>query len=108
MANDDNKNDMILQSLKADWKNLDEAASDQNLSSYNIQQQIHLFHQKRRKAFMKELILFIFTAIFLLSLFVTTVFKGFHIAVYIQLFSILAGPIVYLLLTKRDEGKALR
>ncbi|MGY3717676.1 DUF5345 family protein [Sutcliffiella cohnii] len=98
----------VIKALQEDWNNIDELAGEQHLSHYAIQQQVQLFQQKRKKAFYKELTFFIMIAIFILSLFLTTISKGMQIAFYIQLLAAIIGPVVYFFLLRREERKAWR
>ncbi|PMC40284.1 hypothetical protein CJ195_00815 [Bacillus sp. UMB0899] len=103
MDNHDKESDM-LKVLKEDWENIDAIAGTPQITQHEIHEQLHSYKLKRKRAFRKELYLFILTAIFILGLFITIIFKSRETILFIQVCACLIGPVIYLFLTKR-EGK---
>jgi len=99
-----NKENDLVKMLKSDWESLDTIAGNPEIGQQEIQEQLVLSKLHRKKAFRKELLLFILTAIFILGLFVTTILKSVQTIMYIQVCAGLMGPVIYVFLSKR-EGK---
>lgn len=101
---DHNKENEIVRELKEDWESLDMIAGTPQMTKHEVYAQLHVFKQNRKRAFRKELSLFILTAIFILSLFVATLLKSVQTLVYIQVIVAVIAPVIYVFLRKR-EGK---
>lgn len=99
-----NKENEIVKVLKEDWNKIEAIGGTPKITQQEIQEQLHAYKMNRKRAFKKELSLFILTAIFILTLLVTTIVKSVQAIIYIQVCACLIGPIVYVILSKR-EGK---
>src|SRR5690606_5950312 len=100
---DHNKENEIVKVLKEDWESLDMIAGAPKMTKHEVYAQLHVFKQNRKRAFRKELTLFILTAIFILSLFVATVLKSVQTLVYMQVIVAVIAPVIYVLLRKRER-----
>ena len=98
-----NKESDMLKVLKEDWENIDAIAGTPQFTQHEIHEQLHSYQLNRKKAFRKELSLFILTAIFILGLFITIIFKSMETILYIQVCACLIGPVIYVLLSKRER-----
>jgi len=103
MDNHDKESEMVKM-LKGDWESIDAIAGTPQMKQHDIQEQLHLYKLHRKRAFQKELSLFILTAVFILGLFVTAMLKSVQTILYIQVCAALMGPVIYVFLSRR-EGK---
>ncbi|MFC0469949.1 YxlC family protein [Halalkalibacter kiskunsagensis] len=92
----------VIQKLQQDWEQLDELG-DRTPSLIEIKDQIILFEAKKKKAFYKELGLFLLTAVLILSVFVTSVFQAPYMFIVIQVCAIVVAPLVCYVLAKREK-----
>jgi lipopolysaccharide/colanic/teichoic acid biosynthesis glycosyltransferase len=99
-----NKEDGMVKMLKEDWERMDAIAGNPQVTQHDIQEQLHLYKLHRKRAFRKELSLFILTSVFILGLFVTAMLKSVQTILYIQVCAGLMGPVIYVFLSRR-EGK---
>mgnify|MGYP005750942521 CR=1 FL=1 len=100
-----------LTKLKADWEKVDALSEKHLLPSHSVKEQLQLYKQARQKAFQRELMLFIVTAITLLTIFILIALNAPIVVLVIWAGSILIAPIIffYLSRTKRTlEGDLLR
>ncbi|WP_430787159.1 YxlC family protein [Virgibacillus flavescens] len=91
-----------LKVLKADWESMDAIAGNPQMNQHDIQEQLQLDKRNRKRAFRKELSLFILTALMILGLFVTTILNSLETILYIQVCTALVGPVIYVFLIKRE------
>lgn len=106
MENHDKESDM-LKVLKEDWENIDALAGTPKITQHEIHEQLHIYKFNRKRAFRKELSLFILTAIFILGLFITIIFKSMETILYIQVCAGFIGPAIFIFLTKRERKVGL-
>lgn len=92
-----------LEKLKLDWEQLDELGDNHTVSKFEMKEQLKIYQEKRKKAFIKELILFFVTAVCILSFFIISLVQAPTIFLVIQISAMVIGPIVYLILINRKK-----
>jgi hypothetical protein len=108
MSNQDKKKDELLTKLQKDWHQLDELASPPIPEARHIQEQLLTAKAATKKAFYKELALFIATALVILTAFTTIVLQAPAIFIVTQVSAIVIAPLVLLLLRKnKQQGSIL-
>ncbi|WP_068672149.1 YxlC family protein [Oceanobacillus sp. Castelsardo] len=92
-----------LEKLKLDWKQLDELAENHVLTRLEMKEQLKIYQEKRKKAFLKELILFFVTAVFIISFIIISLVQAPILFLVIEISAIVIGPIVYFVLINRKK-----
>ena len=92
-----------LEKLKLDWKQLDELAVNHALSKLEMKEQLKIYQEKRKKAFLKELIMFFVTAVCILSFCIISLVQAPILFLVIEISAVVIGPIVYFVLTNRKK-----
>lgn len=109
--NKQNKRDKdLLTRLNQDWKQLDQLGSPPIPTAHQMQEQLHLAKAAKRKAFQKELGMFVITALILLAVFTTVIFQAPKIFLIIQVSTLVLAPIIFYILQKskaKQEGSIL-
>lgn len=106
MTNDHNQTDKLIEGLQKDWNHLENLPIRKEPSSYFMKEQLQNYQLKRKKAFYKELKLFMGTAILLLScLSIIIAFLALHTIVIMEVVSIIVAPIIYFTLMRKQERK---
>ena len=98
-----------LEKLQQDWQQLDELAGHPSISTIEVKQQLAVHQEKQKKGFYKELMIFLMTAVFILSFFIISIVQAPVLFIMIEVCTAILGPIVYFVLVKRkkQEGKIL-
>lgn len=86
----DKEDKKIVQHLKQDWQQIDELGKE-SLSKVDMQEQLLLFQQKKKKAFYLESALFLLTAIVILTAVMVSLFQA---PVFFLIIQIVASLIV--------------
>jgi hypothetical protein len=106
MTNHENPKDRLLSKLQTDWQQLDKLGSQLVPGKVSIKEQLAMAKAEKRKAFYKELALFIMFALFILTALTTIVFKAPLLFIWTQVLSLIAAPIIFLILSKRRAKEA--
>nr|WP_295974992.1 YxlC family protein [uncultured Bacillus sp.] len=101
MTNHRDPQENLISQLQKDWEQLDRLGSPSVPSKTALQDHLVMAKLEKRKAFYKELRLFIFIALLILTALITVVFNKPLIFIQIQILSLIAAPIIFLLLNKR-------
>ncbi len=110
MSKQDNKDKGLLTKLQKDWKQLDELGSPPIPTAHQMQEQLHMAKSAKRKAFQKELGMFVITALILLAAFTTVMFQAPIVFFVIQVSALVLAPIIFYFLQKskaKQEGSIL-
>ncbi|WP_400245255.1 DUF5345 family protein [Niallia sp. JL1B1071] len=105
MTNDHNQTDKLIEDLQKDWNHLEYLPIRKEPSSYFMKEQLQNYQLKRKKAFYKELKLFMGTAILLLSCLSIIASLALHTIVIMEVVSIIVAPIIYITLMRKQERK---
>jgi Family of unknown function (DUF5345) len=106
MTNHEDPKDKLLSRLQSDWQQLDSLGSQPVPSKTAIKEQLAMAKTEKRKAFYKELSLFIMFALLILTALTTVVFKAPLLFIWTQVLSLIAAPIIFLILSKRRAKEA--
>lgn len=106
MTNNRESKDQLISQLKKDWQQLENISSHTIPDKASIIEQLAIAKAAKRKAFYKELALFIMIALLILTALTTIVFKAPFIFLWTQILSAAAAPMVYLVLNKRKAKEA--
>ncbi|WP_078382306.1 YxlC family protein [Sutcliffiella halmapala] len=100
--------DKTITRLQKDWKQLDDLEVTPTLTTEALKEQLVIAKAEKRKAFHKELSLFILMALLILTALTTAIFQAPLIFIGTQVFALTVAPIIFLFLTKRkSEGSIL-
>ncbi|WP_019153659.1 YxlC family protein [Robertmurraya massiliosenegalensis] len=98
----------FFKQLKEDMEQLDELSGHSTPSVHTLKEQLIVAQMEKRRAFRKELIVFVLTALFILTAFTVVVFKAPIIFVVIQIAALVGAPVLFFFLRKRQsEGRPL-
>ncbi|MDF1508930.1 YxlC family protein [Robertmurraya sp. DFI.2.37] len=86
--------------LKEDWEQLDKLSNHSTPSTHELKEQLIIAKMEQRRAFRKELSLFILTALFILSIFTVAVLKAPVIFILTQIVALIGAPILFFFLKK--------
>ncbi|WP_404447431.1 YxlC family protein [Sutcliffiella horikoshii] len=106
----DKREQELITKLQKDWQQLDELGPPPIPTAQQMQEQLHLAKSAKRKAFQKELSMFVITAIILLTAFTTAMFQAPLLFVIIQVSALVVAPIIFYILQKnkaKQEGSIL-
>ncbi len=106
MTNHDDEKDKLLSRLQSDWQQLDKLGSQPVPGKTALTELLMMAKVEKRKAFYKELSLFIMFALFILTALITIVFKAPLLFIWTQILSLIAAPIIFLFLSKRKAKEA--
>lgn len=106
MTNHEDPKDKLLSRLQSDWQQLDKLGSQPVPGKAALTEQLTIAKAEKRKAFYKELSLFIIFALLILTALITIVFKAPMLFIWTQILSLIAAPIIFLLLSKRKSKEA--
>lgn len=108
MSKEKERKDNTITQLQQDWKQLDGLGITPTLTKEALKEQLIVAKAEKRKAFQKELGLFILVALLILTFFTTAIFKAPLIFIGTQVFALTVAPIIFLFLMKRkSEGSIL-
>lgn len=93
-----------IEDLQRDWNNL-EKLSITEPSFFFMKEQLQRYQLNKKKAFYKELKLFLITAVVLLSCLSTIAFLTPSTIVTMEIVSIIVAPIIYFILVRKQERK---
>ena len=107
MTNYDDRKEKLISRLKSDWQQLDGLSSQSAPNKAAIKEQLIMAKTEKRKAFYKELSMFIVFALIILTALTTMVFKAPLIFLWSQVLSLVAAPLIFFVLNKRKakEGE---
>jgi uncharacterized membrane protein len=106
MTNHEDLKDKLLSRLQTDWQQLEQLGSHSIPGKAAIKEQLAMAKVEKRKAFYKELSLFIMIALLILTALTTIIFKAPLFFIWTQVLSLIAAPIIYLILSKRKTKEA--
>ena len=106
MTKKEDSKDNLISQLHKDWQQLEQLGSQPVPSKAAIKEQLMLAKSEKRKAFYKELTFFITIALLILIGMTTVIFKAPLFFIWIQALSLVAAPMIYLILSKRKAKEA--
>ena len=104
MTNDHNQTDKLMEELQKDWNHLENLSITTEPSSFFIKEQLQNYQLNKKKAFHKELRLFMVTAVLLLSCLSIIACITLPTIVIMEIISIIVAPIIYFVLIRKKEG----
>lgn len=110
MSKQDKRDNDLLSKLHKDWKQIDELGSPPIPTAHQMQEQLHMAKSAKRKAFQKELGVFVMTALILLAAFTTAMFQAPMLFFIIQVSALVLAPMIFYILQKskaKQEGSTL-
>jgi hypothetical protein len=93
-----------IKQLKQDWQQLDELG-ERSISMMEIKNGLHVYHEKKKRMFYKELVIFLCTAFVILSSFTLSFFRAPGLFIAIQVGAIILAPFFLFVLFKRKNKK---
>ena len=93
-----------IKQLKQDWQHLDEL-DQPSLSMMEIKIGLHVYHEKKKRTFYKELVIFLCAAFVILSSFTVSFFRAPGLFIAIQVGASILAPILLFILFKRKNRK---
>ncbi len=106
----DKKEQELFTNLQKDWKQLDELGSPPIPTAQKLQEQLQVAKTAKRKAFHKELSIFVITALVILAVFTTATLQAPMLFIITQVSALVVAPIIYYTLHKnrtKQEGSIL-
>lgn len=108
MSRQENDKNSIISKLQKDWKQLDELGTPPIPTLETLNEQLYAAKVERKRAFHKELSIFIITALVILTALTAAVLKAPTIFIVTQVSALVVAPIIFYVLTKRkQEGSIL-
>lgn len=108
MSRQENEKDSVISKLQKDWKQLDEIGTPPIPTLETLNEQLYAAKDERKKAFHKELSIFIITALVILTALTAAVLQAPIIFIVTQVTALIVAPIIFYVLTKRkQEGRIL-
>ncbi|MFE7064636.1 YxlC family protein [Sutcliffiella sp. NPDC057660] len=108
MSRQDNEKDNTISKLQKDWKQLDELGTPPIPTLETLNEQLYAAKVERKRAFHKELSIFIITALVILTALTAAVLQAPTIFIVTQVSALIVAPIIFYVLTKRNqEGRIL-
>ncbi|MCD8502364.1 MAG: YxlC family protein [Bacillaceae bacterium] len=103
------ENDRRIQQLKRDWENLDNLNTSSSISTSEIKQQLVQYKALQKKRLYKEVMIFLITAICILSAFAISMLQAPILFVIIQIAALVIGPALCFMLSRKSnhEGDAI-
>jgi Ca2+/Na+ antiporter len=92
-----------MQKLKHDWEQLDELGEHLPATIAEIKEQVTVYQAKQKKAFYRELAIFLLTAVFIMSAIVMSIVQAPLLFIVLQVGAIFLAPIILYLLSKRKK-----
>ncbi|MCL7746695.1 YxlC family protein [Halalkalibacter alkaliphilus] len=92
-----------IRKLQQDWKQLDELGDRSSASFAEIKEQLAAYRVKQKQVFFKELIIFLATAVLILSVTLTSLFQAPVIFIVIQAGAVVVAPIIFFVLIRRKK-----
>jgi hypothetical protein len=103
MTKHDDRKDHLISKLQKDWEALDEIGLPTTPSQKMLKEQLIMAKQEAKRAFHKELSLFIFIALVTLTVLTTAVFQSPIIFIGTQVLALIVAPLIFLLLSRRKS-----
>ncbi|GAE30559.1 YxlC family protein [Halalkalibacter hemicellulosilyticus] len=94
----------LVQSLKADWKKLDQIG-DEWIDSAYLEQQIQQAQKEKQRAMKKEFYLFLVSSVFIMIATIAVIHQSFHAFIIIQCVTLVGAPLILFLLNLRKKKK---
>lgn len=108
MSRQDIEKDNTISKLQKNWKQLDELGKPPIPTLETLNEQLYAAKVERKRAFHKELSIFIITALVILTALTAAVLQAPIIFIVMQVSALIVAPIVFYILTKRkQEGRIL-
>ena len=105
MSRQKDPKDHLISQLQKDWKQLDDLELPHAPSTQTLKEQLVIAKVEKRKAFYKELSLFLLLAFLILTALTTIIFQAPFIFMGTQFTALIVAPIIFLFLAKRkSEG----
>ncbi|OIJ14322.1 hypothetical protein BKP37_08210 [Anaerobacillus alkalilacustris] len=96
-----------IQKLKHDWEQVDKLGGSSSISVIEINNQLKAHEAKQAKKFYKELTLFLFTAVCILSAIIISFVQSPVFFIAIQIGAIFLAPLVLFVLLKRRKQEGM-
>ncbi|WP_223702081.1 YxlC family protein [Sutcliffiella deserti] len=104
----ENSKEKLIEKLHKDWKHIDDLASPPSPSNEELKEMLVTAKVEARKAFYKELTIFITSAMIILAFLTTAVFQAPMTFIVVQVLAIIIAPIIFVLLySRKQEGPTL-
>lgn len=97
------ENDRQIQHLKKDWNILDSLNVNSSLSKNEIKQQLLQYKALQKKRLYKEVMVFLITAICILSAFAISMFQAPILFIIIQIAALVLGPTLFYVLSRKSN-----
>lgn len=108
MSNHENEKNSMVSKLQKDWKQLDELGTPPIPTLDTLNEQLYAAKEERKRAFHKELGIFIITALVILTALTAAVLQAPVIFFVTQVSAVTVAPILFYALNKRkSEGSIL-
>ena len=101
MARNDESN---IKQLKQDWQQIDELG-EPSVSMMEIKNGLHVYQEKKKRTFYKELLIFLCTAFVILSSFTISFLRAPGLFIAIQVGASILAPLLLFVLLKRKNRK---
>lgn len=92
-----------IQRLKHDWEQLDELGERSPATIAEIKEQVTVYQAKQKKAFYRELAIFLFTGVFIIGAIVMSIVQAPLLFITIQVGAVVLAPIILYVLSKRKK-----
>lgn len=93
-----------IKQLKQDWQQLDELG-EPSVSTMEIKNGLHVYREKKKRMFYKELVIFLCTALVILSSFTVSFLRAPGLFMAIQVGATILAPLLLFVLFKRKNRK---
>ncbi|WP_096199995.1 YxlC family protein [Bacillus sp. FJAT-45350] len=93
-----------INQLKRDWKQFDDLG-EEYVSMVEIKDQLNLYHEKKKRTFYKELVIFLCSAFVILSAFTLSYLRAPGLFIAIQVGASVLAPLFLFVLAKRNNRK---
>ncbi|KMK75591.1 DUF5345 family protein [Alkalihalobacillus pseudalcaliphilus] len=99
------EDEKVIQQLQRDWQKVDDLSQDVTTSRFEASQQVQLFVKEKRKRLVKELLLFLLTAVVLLSTISILFLQSQKLFLVIQALVFFMAVVIVFYLFKKEKGK---
>ncbi|KHF37827.1 YxlC family protein [Halalkalibacter okhensis] len=91
-----------IRKLQQDWQQLDELG-ERSVTFSEVKEQLSTYRVKQKQLFYKELIVFLVTALFILSVTLMSLLQAPVLFIIIQVVAVVGAPVVLFFLIKRKK-----
>ncbi|MBM7622003.1 hypothetical protein JOC95_003911 [Bacillus tianshenii] len=107
MSIQEHDKDSLISKLQKDWKQLDKLGTPQIPTLETLNEQLYAAKVERKRAFHKELSIFIITALVILTALTAAVLQAPVIFIVMQVTALIVAPLVFYMLSKRKQEGSL-